>query len=53
MAECQWLIADNQVEKAGGVVSRWETENAAPRGRYIACGDPSLLDAALSLLRGQ
>jgi myo-inositol-1(or 4)-monophosphatase len=41
------------IEKAGGVVSRWETENAAPRGRYIACGDPSLLDAALSLLRGQ
>ena len=39
------------VEKAGGVVSRWEREDASARGRYIACGDPRLLDAALSHLK--
>ncbi len=39
------------VEKAGGIVSRWESEDAPARGRYIACGDPGLLDAALSHLK--
>ena len=40
------------VEKAGGVVGRWERDGTAPRGRYIACGDPALLEAALSALNG-
>lgn len=38
------------VEKAGGVVRQWGGKGAAPGGRYIACGDPSLLEAALSQL---
>ena len=37
------------VEKAGGVVSQWGGGDAAG-GRYIACGDPGLLDAALAHL---
>mgnify|MGYP005812147137 CR=1 FL=1 len=39
------------VEKAGGVVTQWESEGTAPAGRYIACGDPALLEAALSYLK--
>ena len=39
------------VEKAGGAVSQWESEAAPPRGRYIACGDPAALDAAMAHLR--
>ncbi len=39
------------VEKAGGIVSQWESGNAPPRGRYIACGDPAVLDAAMAHLR--
>lgn len=39
------------VEKAGGVVSQWGSEDGSAGGRYIACGDPSLLEAALSALR--
>lgn len=38
------------VEKAGGAVSQWESEDVPPNGRYIACGDPALLEAALSHL---
>jgi myo-inositol-1(or 4)-monophosphatase len=38
------------VEKAGGVVGRWESASAPERGRYIACGDPAILNPALSLL---
>jgi histidinol phosphatase-like enzyme (inositol monophosphatase family) len=37
------------VEKAGGVVSHWGGDDAGA-GRYIACGDPTLLDAALAHL---
>ena len=39
------------VEKAGGAVSQWESDGAPPRGRYIACGDPAALDAAMAHLR--
>ena len=39
------------VEKAGGIVSSWESGDVPELGRYIACGDPGLLDAALSCLR--
>ncbi len=38
------------VEKAGGVVTRWGGEDGSANGRYIACGDPSLLEPALSAL---
>lgn len=38
------------VEKAGGIVTNWEGEPATGAGRYIACGDPLLLGAALSAL---
>ena len=38
------------VEKAGGVVTHWGSEDGSANGRYIACGDPSLLEAALSAL---
>jgi myo-inositol-1(or 4)-monophosphatase len=38
------------VEKAGGVVGRWEDPGTPERGRYIACGDPAILKPALSLL---
>lgn len=37
------------VEKAGGVVRQWGGGDPA-QGRYIACGDPNLLDAALAHL---
>ena len=37
------------VEKAGGVVAQWGGGDAEG-GRFIACGDPSLLDAALAHL---
>ncbi len=37
------------IEKAGGVVTQWGGEDAAA-GRYIACGDAGLLDAALARL---
>ena len=37
------------VEKAGGVVTQWGGGDSAG-GRYIACGDPGLLDAALAHL---
>jgi myo-inositol-1(or 4)-monophosphatase len=36
------------VEKAGGVVTGWDGAGA---GRYLACGDPNLLDAALAALK--
>lgn len=36
------------VEKAGGVVSQWGGD--AADGRYIACGDPGLLEPALAAL---
>ena len=39
------------VEKAGGVVGRWGNEGDTASGRYIACGDPSLAEAALALLK--
>ena len=39
------------VEKAGGVVCNWDGGSAREAGRCIACGDPTLLDAALALLR--
>ena len=39
------------VEKAGGIVMNWEGENATGAGRYIACGDPALLGAALAVLK--
>jgi len=39
------------VEKAGGVVTHWGSEDGSANGRYIACGDPALLEAALSALR--
>jgi histidinol phosphatase-like enzyme (inositol monophosphatase family) len=35
------------VEKAGGVVAEWGGKGG---GRYIACGDPGLLDAARAVL---
>jgi histidinol phosphatase-like enzyme (inositol monophosphatase family) len=38
------------VEKAGGKVASWEGEATAPGGRYIACGDAKLLEAALPIL---
>jgi myo-inositol-1(or 4)-monophosphatase len=37
------------IEKAGGVVTQWGGGDSAG-GRYIACGDPGLLDAALAHL---
>jgi len=38
------------VEKAGGAVSQWGGEAGPGNGRYIACGDPSLLETASSAL---
>jgi myo-inositol-1(or 4)-monophosphatase len=38
------------VEKAGGTVTRWDSGGAPARGRYIACGDPAILNPALSIL---
>lgn len=38
------------VEKAGGAVTNWEGGSACDGGRCIACGDPALLPAALSVL---
>jgi histidinol phosphatase-like enzyme (inositol monophosphatase family) len=38
------------VEKAGGVVSQWGGDAGPENGRYIACGDPSLLESALAAL---
>lgn len=39
------------VEKAGGVVTEWGGEDGSANGRFIACGDPGLLEFALSSLR--
>ncbi|MBI4724161.1 MAG: histidinol-phosphatase [Rhodomicrobium sp.] len=39
------------VEKAGGVVTDWDGGDASSGGRCLACGDPSLQSAALSLLK--
>jgi histidinol phosphatase-like enzyme (inositol monophosphatase family) len=40
------------VEKAGGVVASWNGGPAREGGRCIACGDPSLLPSALTVLSG-
>ncbi len=40
------------IEKAGGVVRNWDGGSAQEAGRCIACGDPTLLDPALALLKG-
>ncbi len=40
------------VEKAGGVVTSWDGGAASEGGQCIACGDPSLLPAALAALKG-
>ncbi len=40
------------VEKAGGVVRNWDGGPAYEAGRCIACGDPTLLEPALALLKG-
>jgi myo-inositol-1(or 4)-monophosphatase len=40
------------VEKAGGAVGRWDREGVPEGGRYIACGDPTILNSALSILMG-
>jgi myo-inositol-1(or 4)-monophosphatase len=39
------------IEKAGGVVSGWDGSGLAANGRYIACGDPAVLEPARSLLK--
>lgn len=39
------------VEKAGGVVCSWDGTPAKDSGRCIACGDPTLLETALALLK--
>jgi histidinol phosphatase-like enzyme (inositol monophosphatase family) len=40
------------IEKAGGVVCDWNGGSALSGGQAIACGDPALLNSALSLLNG-
>jgi len=39
------------IEKAGGVVCSWDGATANDAGRCIACGDPTLLEPALALLK--
>lgn len=39
------------IEKAGGVITGWNGEDAAQGGRVVAAGDPRLHEKALSILR--
>lgn len=39
------------VEKAGGVVKSWDGGSPLNGGRCIACGDPSLIEPAMALLK--
>jgi histidinol phosphatase-like enzyme (inositol monophosphatase family) len=40
------------IERAGGVVSTWEGDDARSGGRIVAAGDPRIHDAAMKILSG-